>query len=303
MTVDMDNDLKIEAAEQGTRPQDAAAKHAEASQIFFYSAYVHVGPGAGDCDDRETGTCSDPRHFHAWCRLPNKLQHRDITEKALGAKARRVRALRDSESDAYAVFDAELSNITPDHLETMIDELVMVDFDTEYIEATKDADEEERFEHIAADRERYEELYREGEADKPDEEQTDEFRELHRHIGAYVNWLQERARERLEPRRAHMREQGFDAVMNQLRDRRIDRSGNAEFSRVLKEWVMFIGTYKVNKHDTTGQPFERMWSSIGSIENAVPGTMWGAAPEVIEAVEAMFESFNRSLVLASVGNS
>jgi hypothetical protein len=53
--------------------------------------------------------CANPDHFHAWIRLPNKFQHADIHAKALASKARRMRALRDPESDASVVMDAEIA--------------------------------------------------------------------------------------------------------------------------------------------------------------------------------------------------
>src|SRR3954451_1473894 len=69
-------DTRVEEAEAATRPASAAAEHATAAQMFQFSTYLHVGPGAEGCED--FASCADPLHFHAWCRLPNKFQHKDI---------------------------------------------------------------------------------------------------------------------------------------------------------------------------------------------------------------------------------
>src|SRR5262245_39990006 len=40
-------------------------------KLFSFSGFVHVGPGARECEDGEDGSCGNPLHFHDWCRLPN----------------------------------------------------------------------------------------------------------------------------------------------------------------------------------------------------------------------------------------
>lgn len=303
MATDIDTDTRVEAEEQVTRPDGAAATRADAAQLHFYSTYLHVGPGAAECEERETGACSDPTHFHAWCRLPNKLQHRDIVEKALAAKARRVRALKDPESDAAVTMDAELANLDEGMIEAVIDEIVSREWDGDYAEAVNDAAEQEQFEHILQDRERYLELIHAGEADKPEDEQSSEYRDLEKHIQGYIQWLKERTAERQIPRREGLRAQGFTRCMEIMRDQRVDRSADAEFSRVLTHWIWFVGTMDPEKHAVTGKPFKRMWTAMGEASDPQPGTMFDAAPEVIEALEGTFEKLNRSLVQASVGNS
>lgn len=303
MATDTQEDLRVEAEEHGSRPKDAAAKHASATQIFHYSGYVHVGPGAEECEEGEAGSCSDPLHFHAWCRMPNKVQHRDIVEKALAAKARRIRAMRDPEADAHAVLEAALGSFDAGQIDTVIDEIVEVEWRKDYAAALADASEEEQFERIDADRERFQELLTAGEGDKPEADQTDEFRELARHVETFVTWLRDRARERSQPRRAALRDLGFEKVVDILRQQRIERSGEYEFDRVQTAWVWFVGTLHPEKHATTGRPHKRVWSAMGNPDDPDPGTMHDAAPEVIEAVEEMFNSFNEATARATPGNS
>lgn len=303
MATDTEQDLRVEAEEQVTRPTDAAAKNASAGQMFHYSGYVHVGPGATTCDEGEKGTCSNPAHFHAWCRMPNKVQHRDIVEKALAAKARRVRALRDPEADAHAVLEASLGNFDEGQVDAIVEEIMSREWRDDYRQALDDLAEEDEWETIDADRERFQELLLSGEADKGEVDQSDEFRELTRHIEKFTTELRTRARELSEPRRQALLDLGFDAVLDLLRKQRTDRSGEHEFERVQAEWLWFVGTLDPTPHQVTGKPHKRIWSAIGHAEDPEPGTMHDAAPEVIEAIEEMYNSFNESLAKATAGNS
>src|ERR1700726_392288 len=105
------DDGELDAAIEASHPKPAQA---EAAKMFRYSSYLHVGPGAEECGHREDGECTDPTHFHAWCRLPNKFQHRDLYTKAQAAKARRLRLLNQPDSDASEVLESELDGLRAD---------------------------------------------------------------------------------------------------------------------------------------------------------------------------------------------
>src|SRR3954465_4912909 len=110
-------------------------------QLFRYSAWVHVGAGAERCEEGETGPCGNPLLFHAWCRLPNQLQHQEIRERALAAKARRIRQLRDPESDAAQILASDMDELrrVASH-EDLVDELVRKDWWKRQMEAMGDID-------------------------------------------------------------------------------------------------------------------------------------------------------------------
>src|SRR4051812_13441277 len=80
-------------------PERSDSTSRDRSQMFEFSGYVHVGPGAKECEHGEDGECDNAVHFHAWTRLPNPFQQQAIREKANAAKARKRRVLRDPESD------------------------------------------------------------------------------------------------------------------------------------------------------------------------------------------------------------
>jgi hypothetical protein len=292
-------EVRAEVAEETTRPTEAAAEHADEQRMYRFSSFVHVGPGAADCAEGENGACSDPLHFHAWCRLPNKFQHKDIRDKGLAAKARRIRALNDPEADAYLVLESELSEFTADRFEEVVNELVAREWAQDYTDAIADVSEQEEFAHIDQDRERYQRFIDEGEGDKPEDEQSDEFRELHRHVTRYLEAIKGAVTERQEPRREAIRALGFEQALRNLREMRVERIGDQTFIHTYNEWMWFIGTLR----PAEGTAFERVWGAIGNADENKQGTMWGSAPEVIEAVERTFTELDREMQRAIQGNS
>jgi hypothetical protein len=78
-----------EAREEAHVEAEAEKSH---ERLFKWSQWVHVGAWAQECEKRLTGDCTDEEHFHAWIRLPNPFQIRDITAKARAARARKKEA-------------------------------------------------------------------------------------------------------------------------------------------------------------------------------------------------------------------
>jgi hypothetical protein len=103
-------------------PEDSSDATRDGTELFRYSTWVHAGRGAAECEHAQDGACQDSRHFHAWVRLPNQFQHEDIRERALAAKARRMRQLRDPETDAYVILEADMAE-----LERVADRAAIVD--------------------------------------------------------------------------------------------------------------------------------------------------------------------------------
>src|SRR4051812_46998613 len=161
-------------------------------QLFRYSAWVHVGAGAERCEEGETGSCGNPLHFHAWCRLPNQLQHQDIRERALAAKARRIRQLRDPESDAYAVLESDMDELgrvaNPDDL---VVELANKDWWKRQLEAMADVEPQDASKPAERARDRLNELRAADSDDRP----KDEYEELDRHLARFNELVEARRAE------------------------------------------------------------------------------------------------------------
>src|SRR3954467_14400079 len=119
-----------------TKPTAATQPRKE---LFRWSDWVHVGDGAEECLHRTDGACKNEDHFHAWIRLPNPYQRKDILEKARAARARRMRTLRDTESDARAVIDDDLDTIRQDGDKgILVDELIYARSQEIAFEATRE---------------------------------------------------------------------------------------------------------------------------------------------------------------------
>jgi hypothetical protein len=279
--------------------QDEPAARVSTRRMFQYSAYVDVGDGAERCAHSRDGECRDPEHFHAWCRLPNPYQHEDIRKKALAAKARAIRALRDPESDESIVLDEQGRDLDdPAFTETIIDELIQRDWARDYLDAQRDVQDEEEFEHIDQDREEMGRLAREQADGEPDPE----FTRLSDHVDSYVNRIQARLLEIQAPRREELAARPLDALLAVLRNKRIDDVTDRAFVETYNAWMWFVGTFQVALHETLRRPHRPMWEDIGRRERPAVGSMFDAAPEVIDAMRRVFSDLQVALQRGSSGN-
>jgi len=274
-------------------PDDPAQRSAR--QMFRYATWVHVGPGAETCEDidEEQGKndCANPLHWHGWIRLPNQYQQREIREKALAARARRVRQLRDEESDAYAVLEHELDELRHGGeaaKEQVVDELLRKDMWRDVREAADDVkqgdgDEESPYAHIERDRERLNELTVKK-ADLPDNEalpdgELDELDSLTRHLDKYDEAFEAAYQARIKPRRESLMAQSLDELVDQIRDDRINADAEDAFMHVYSTYMKLAGTLKKPRG-------EHVWKDIAPMKES--------APEVIEDLDAAFQDLERA---------
>lgn len=263
--------------------------------LYRYSTWVHVGPGAENCEafDGEHGTCdcSNPLHFHAWCRLPNQFTHRDIREKALAAKARRFRQLRHEGTDGYEILESELDAMLrsgDEGKEQIISELVGREWYSDLLEAAQNVREHEAedgtkpFEHVEDDQRRYKEL-----------EDGDERTELESHLDAYSAKLEEAAKAIVEPKKAALRSNDLPALVNLIREQRIDLQASAAFMDTYNAYSWLTGTFTSAATATrsSGKP---SFASIEELEQA--------APEVIDALRETFNDLENT-ERGAAGNS
>lgn len=283
-----------------TEATDAERAVHPVTKMFRYSAWVHVGPGAEHCDEQETGSCSDPLHFHAWCRLPNQFQHREIRLKALAAKAARARQLRDQGTDSYEVLEGDLDEIlrAGDVVrDAVVDELMSKNWWKEYLEAMKDVREDTTlggpdaddpiFEHIEQDQARLAELSMMEEGDRP----PDEFTELQSHVIAYHTAVAARHLERTKPERDALSERPLSDLVDLLRTDRIAAAANDEFSHVYNSWQWLAGTLT-----RPGPEGKRIFASLAALNEA--------APEVVEALQEAYDDLEKtSTEVSGAGNA
>lgn len=283
-----------------TQDQEPPKGETPVERLFRYSAWVHLGPGAENCDDisedpaQPKNDCSNPLHFHAWVRLPNQFQHDTIREKALAAKGRRARQLRDPSTDAHDALEEALDGearkgeAARDQLvEELLDRTRWKDY-AEAVRAVVDIDEDVEVEegedppklygHIAADQQRFEELVIKA-ADDPGVLDGDEYKELDAHIKSYLDAVAAAHEEVVGPLKAELAELDINALIDRVREERIRKECNTHFMTVYHRWEWLYCTYRCPND-------ERIYASFEQLD--------AIAPEVYEALRATFDDLEQS---------
>lgn len=223
--------------------EPATAPATEPAKPFTWSEHIHLGDGAEDCPDNGAG-CTDTNHFHVWLRVANPFVRDTLREQAMAARARRLRLFRDPESDSSLVLEGELDELRQeaeraDSTETLIDRVLLKDWGRRHLEAMKEATEDEDFEHIDADRERFAEL-----ADLPDAEcPTEEFDALDQTIIAYGERVEELRKQAEAPVRESLTHKTIDELLALIREDRIAAEGNTAFFDTWLRSNIVAGTY------------------------------------------------------------
>lgn len=253
------------------------------TQIYRYSAWLHLGPQAEECAEAETGNCQNRLHFHTWCRLPNELQVRDIREKAKAAKARRARQLRDPQSDSCQILDDELDEllrIGESGRNQLIEELLSKTWFSDYMEAVGDVQEEERDgEKLYATVEEDDKRFKELAALDPEQRPQEEYDELDRHLNEYTAKVESVLRTLQEPRRESMTGMELEQVVEMLREDRITQASMDEFNVTYATWEWYLCSYLTPNGRRRFESYDDMHL---------------AAPEVIEGLKATYNDLERS---------
>lgn len=286
----------VQESPNGVAPETSPAEVKSVSDMFQYSAWVHVGQGADECEDKENGSCGNPLHFHAWCRIPNSFQNASIRDKALAAKARKVRQLHDPNADAYEILEAEMEQIAraaerdETGREMLVEEILGASYWRDQLRAIKELGEEEEWKTIREDQERLRHL-----TGLPEEERdADEFSELERHCEKYEKALKDKQDEISKPQRDALSGMEIVDLIDQIRDFRIEAEANEDYMRVYSLWEWYIGTLKPRPAEK-GLPNERVFGDVNHLKEA--------APEVIAALEETFAQLETAMGSRSaVGN-
>lgn len=222
-------------------PEAAEPQPAEAapSSLYEYAAWIHVGVGADGCEHAEDGLCEDPGHFHAWCRQPNDFQEREIGQRAMAAKARKIRQLRTNGSDANETLETLLEEFVQeaDFKTRGAAELVGYDWAQDLLAATREvrdtddtsegAEEDQKlYAHIDDDQARSVKLS----SQSPEERDEDEFQELQEHLAGYHNAVGAALEAITSPKMESYAAMDDTDLMDLLRRKRIEHQGHVEFN-------------------------------------------------------------------------
>jgi hypothetical protein len=222
-------------------------------------------------------------------RLPNQFQHGDISTKARAAKARRMRQLRDPETDAFLVLDDEMDELRRANDRTaLIDEIVGKDWYTDHKAAVADVQEQEEYAHADEDEAR---LFALRDLN-PDQRDADEYGALERHLAAYSDAVTAAREERQGPRRRALEDVDLDDLIQTVREDRIAAEGRITFDQHFSMWEWFVGTFHVEQDDTPG---ERYFNSIEEVQSA--------PAEVLEVLRRAFTDLESAFGRGLTGNS
>lgn len=289
------------AVEQPTTEPAAAQPR---KSLFKWSEWVHVGDGAEECEKRTSG-CTDPNHFHAWVRLPNPYQARDILEKARAARARRMRTLRDPDSDARAVLEDDLDAIRASNAkEILIDEMLAAQAQEILVEATREV--------MDYDAEPTEESDDEGEGDGetpkkyglidqdmeelarlealPEDERGEDYDTLRKRVEQYradVNAAEERI---TAPRRQVLQEKSWDELIDMVRKERMEEDASNAYLTAFQLWQWFACTFKAPKAEV------RVFDDFTRMRLHTP-------TDVMEALRLTFNDLESRMSRSRAGNS
>lgn len=255
-----------EAPPEPTPSFDGAAEATRTTEeLFQYAMFVHVGAGALDCEHAEDGECTDHVHFHAWLVMPNVFQFQDIEAKAQAARARKKRALNDTDSDARLVLEDQLDNAMndPEQYRLMIEQLADARVRPELIEIRHSLLDSDEFEHIDADSEELRRLMR-----LPEEERdADDFERLNNHVKAFTDEFEERFKTRVDSEKARLSEMPKPDVLDLQRRHAIDFTCDEAFFNAKYTWTYYICARRPVKN---GYPTERIFERPEDMKNAAP---------------------------------
>jgi hypothetical protein len=288
---------------QDSQPQPAATQPRK--RLFEWSQWVHVGQGADECEHRTDGACKDEDHFHAWVRLPNPYQRKDILEKARAARARRMRTLRDPDSDARAIIEDDLDAIrASDAKDILVDEMMNAQFQEILVDATRevmdydatgveakdseggeDGDEPKKYALIGQDIEELNRL-----ESLPEEERGEDYLTLKKRVDEYRADVR-RVQEQISgQRRETLVSKSWDDLIEMVRQERMENSSAEAFLEANQLWQMFACTYKAPKVE------QRVFRDFTSMKLNTPD-------EVLDTLVMTFNDLESRLSRGAAGNS
>lgn len=286
-----------QAPAEPTPAHDGAAEATRSTEeLFQWSTYVHVGPGATECEHGIDGACTEKvrlapdgrvvGHFHAWLCMPNAFQQRDIQDKAAAAKARKRRALQDPDSDAHAALEenVEAWGLTDQTFDELVKLIAHRRTENEYRNITNELNERDDFEHYGADLEEFQRL-----AKLPEEERDpEEWARLERDVEAYRKAFEAKATETFEAEKVNLARMPRDEVLDIERKFQIDSIAGEYFLHTYYTWSYYTGARKPVLDE---YPTERVF--------AKPESLRDAPPEVVRGLRTSYRDLEGRMLVRS----
>jgi hypothetical protein len=267
-------------------PPEQAEQTAQADpavKLNRFSDWVHIGPGAEECEHRFDGKCTDEEHFHAWCALPNKFQVADIREKSQAARARVIRQAKDPSTDRYEILENQLAEAKEQGSTVMVEELLSRNMYRLQHQAMRELAEEEdsEFATIEDDQSRWRELEGMEEADRD----ADEYNELTAHLQKWNEAVDERYEELVQPEKDSLEGRTEEELVEMMRDIAVREQADGVFMRTFAKYQWLLCTLKPRGEQK--RPVERVFADVGQLQ--------AAPPEVVAALEVTFNDLEAQL--------
>lgn len=266
---------------------------------FRWRGYVHVPASAETCEHATDGKCKEEDHFHALIRLPNPYQQQDIVEKAQAARARRLRMLRDEDSDARIVLEDQLYALKGVPLDIIADELVDKTFAEDYMDAVREVESRPDPDYVPEDDEEIPALYANIDQDReeyarvkdlPEDKRPEDFEQLESAVAEYSKDVQAELERIQKPKSEHFMSLGEDELIDMVRRERINQQGTAAYLQAYQAWQAYTCTYRCGvKGDGV-----RIWTDINQMRNE-------ADTDIVLGVKVAFDALEAQLAKTREG--
>jgi len=185
----------------------------------------------------------DSHGLRCWIRIPNKFQHRKIQKAAQAARARRVLEYKTEDSDAFVIAQSGVDQVFEDGSDKVKEWLVSQHYREKSLDAILEVERSDEWGEIDEQRERYQYLIRQGDTD------TDEYAALEKILLKYVDLLEQKTNEMIEPFRQKYEAMTDDQLREKVRRAIIKADCDDEFTNVYNQWQIFYGTRHHGNHN------------------------------------------------------
>lgn len=181
--------------------------------------------------------------FKCWIRIPNKLQHRKMQKAAQAARARKVAEYKNPDSDASAVLQTAIDEVSRKGRDGIVEWLVDQHVREKALEAYLVVESQEEFENIDEHREAYNLLHRQGSTD------SEEFKIAQEFIIKASDAIRDKTNELLEPFVDKYEAMDEDALREKVKRALIKADADDEFMNEYNVQMIFYGTRLYNDHE------------------------------------------------------
>lgn len=203
-----------------------------------------------DVEDAELG-------LRVHIRIPNQFQRTTMKEEADAARARKLRALRDTNSTAALAIESKLDQMYGEMSEDDLRNVLLgkaqphatarVQVEVEHADPRKEPD-LVQYRNIERQQLTYQRLVRAGQME------TEEFKEIEQLLTDYALLLSDRVGEMLEPLRLKLLGLEREALVEDIRKALMREACDEAFIAAYNQWQVYFGTRDYDDHDKLYYP-------------------------------------------------